>query len=440
MLKVVKFGGSSLADAGQFAKVKKIIESDPARRVVVVSAPGKRCSSDNKITDLLYLCYAHVKYGVDYKPMLGTIKERYAGIAGDLGISFGIDDAFDEIRRNIDNGAPEAYLVSRGEALSARLMAAYLGFDLAENCIFLNYDGSIDKEKTYAAVKQAFSKPGARIVVPGFFGSLPDGSTGLMSRGGSDITGALCAAALDADIYENWTDVPGILMADPGIVKNPFPIPRITYDELRELTYMGAKVLHEASVAPVKEAGIPVNIRDTNHPEDEGTFISESFEHDDIRDDKFYITGIAGRQHFTILDIKQSGLDLANLGKVLSLFEQRKIKVELVSAGLDVFSVLIPSETKSSLYSVASEIEKIAGEHSMTITEGISLIACVSRRMVLRPGISGSIFGALGDNSVNIRLISQGAKEITILIGVEDKDYEKAVSVLYDSFTKRDQA
>ncbi len=438
MLKVAKFGGSSLANASQFAKVKNIIEADPARKVVVVSAPGKRFSEDNKITDLLYLCYAHIKYGVDYHGMLETVKDRYLEIAADLGLNLNMDDAFAEIDRNLKNGAPESYLVSRGEALCAKLMAAYLGWNCAEDCIYLNYDGSIDTEKSHEALQAASLKFGGKMVVPGFFGLLPDGTTALMSRGGSDITGAVCAAALNADVYENWTDVPGILMADPSIVEDPLPIPKITYDELRELTYMGAKVLHEASVYPVKVAGIPINIRDTNHPGMEGTLISESFAEDEPDDDKFYITGIAGRKNYTLIDVKQDNMALGTLREALKSFAQRGIKPEQINAGLDVFTVVIQGDVaKQSLYSIAGEIEKITGEGSVHITEGISLIACVSRRMVFKPGISGKIFGALGENKINIRLISQGAKELNILIGVADADYEKTVRVLCSSFTKR---
>lgn len=437
MLKVAKFGGSSLANAQQFEKVKNIITADPDRKVIVVSAPGKRFPGDNKITDLLYLSYAHIKYGVDYHNMLETVKDRYLEIAADLGIEVNMDDAFAEIDAKLKSGAPESYLVSRGEALCARLMAAYLGWACAEDCIYLNYDGSIDTQKSHEALQIAFHQFGGKMVVPGFFGLLPDGSTALMSRGGSDITGAVCAAALQADVYENWTDVPGILMADPTIVKDPLPIPKITYDELRELTYMGAKVLHEASVYPVKTAGIPINIRDTNHPEMEGTFIDESFA-DDPLDQKFYITGITGRKNFTLIDVKQDNMEVGTLRDALKIFALRGIKPEQINAGLDAFTVVIHGDVaKQSLYGIAAEIEALTGEGSVHITEGISLIACVSRRMVLRPGISGLIFGALGENNINIRLISQGAKELNILIGVADEDYEKAVQVLCSSFTKR---
>ena len=439
MLKVAKFGGSSLADEKQFAKVKAIVEADPDRKVVVVSAPGKRFSKDNKITDLLYLCYAHIKYGVDYKPMLETIKERYAEIVKDLHIDFDIEGAFSTIEEDIAKGASESYLVSRGEFLCAKIAAKYLGYEFvdAKDTVFLGYDGSIDTEKSYEAIKMAYSRSCGKIVVPGFFGSLDDGDIALMSRGGSDITGAIFAAALSADVYENWTDVPGILMADPSIVKDPYPIPKITYDELRELTYMGAKVLHEASVYPVKVAGIPVNIRNTNDPEAAGTIIDERFDDDDLKDDKFYITGITGKKHFTIIDVKKDNLSLDAISTVMQVLVSRGIKVEQVNSGLDVFSVILENGVnKQSVYSIAAEIEKLTGG-SVKISEGISMIACVSRRMVFRSGISGLIFGALGENDINIRLISQGARELNILIGVADEDCDRTVQVLYDSFTKK---
>ncbi len=439
MLKVAKFGGSSLADPKQFAKVKSIVEADASRKVIVVSAPGKRFSKDNKITDLLYLSYAHIKYGVDYRPMLDTVKERYYEIARGLGIKLDLDKEFEEIETNLAQGASESYLVSRGEYLSAKMAAEYLGFEFvdAKGTVFLNYDSSINTEKTYEAIKLAYARSKGKIVVPGFFGTLDDGDIALMSRGGSDITGAIFAAALDADIYENWTDVPGILMADPSIVKDPYPIPKITYDELRELTYMGAKVLHEASVYPVKVAGIPVNIKDTNDPDAAGTLIDESFENDDMQDDKFYITGITGKKHYTIIDVKKDNLSLELINKVLALFVARDIKVEQVNSGLDVFSIILENGVnKQSVYSIAAEIER-ATEGSVKISEGISMIACVSRRMVFRSGISGLIFGALGENNINIRLISQGARELNILIGVADEDCDRAVQVLYDSFTQK---
>ncbi len=439
MLKVLKFGGSSLADSAQFEKVKDIVLRDPARAAVVVSAPGKRFKKDNKITDLLYLCYAHIKYGVDHESILGLIESRYREIASGLGVDIDIEAEFDLIRENIAAGAGEDYLVSRGEYLSAKLMAAYLDYDFVDafGTVFFGFDREVDRKKTYEALNLAYNSSKGRVVVPGFFGTMPDGKLALMNRGGSDITGALLAAALEADVYENWTDVPGILMADPGIVDDPYPIPQITYDELRELTYMGAKVLHEAAVFPVREAGIPVNIRNTNDPEAAGTFIAESF---DSEDDEFYITGVTGRRGFTILDVRYEniGQSMGVFRSVLKLFEKYGIRVEHISSGVDAFSVVANGEAlKPHIYQLVSEIEEICGRAAVKVSEGISLVACVSRRMVFRPGISGRLFAALGENRINIRMIAQGAEELTILMGVADADFERTIKVLYDSFTRR---
>lgn len=436
MIKVAKFGGSSLADVGQFEKVKKIIKSDDSRRVVVVSAPGKRNEKDNKITDLLYLSYAHIKYNVDYNEILSVVEARYCDIAKQICPSFDVHSEFERIKDSINEGVSEAFLVSRGEVLCARLMAEYLGWKSVEDCIFINLDGSVNYEKSYDALRIAFTKSGERMVVPGFFGLFPDGSTTLMDRGGSDITGSICAAALNAEVYENWTDVPGILMADPSIVNNPIPIQKITYEELHELTYMGAKVLHEASVFPVKNAGIPINIRDTNHPELEGTVICDNFEEDD--DSSFYITGVAGRKHFSIIDVKQDNLDSDILEKTLKIIKEKGIKPEQINAGTDAFSIVINNSTsKQVVLSAVADIQNLTTGASISISEDISLVACVSRRMVFKPGISGLIFKTLGDNNINIRLISQGAREINILIGVDDADYERTVRVLVDSFTQK---
>lgn len=441
MLKVLKFGGSSLADAERFKNVKNIIDQDESRKVIVVSAPGKRNKQDNKITDLLYLCYAHIQYSVDYKPMLALIKSRYQEIIDGLGVSFNLDREFGKIEDHIKKGTDQDFIVSRGENLNAKIMAAYLGWDLvdATDHIIFNYDRTIDKERTYELIKLAYnSSRSGRIVVSGFYGTMPDGKLALMSRGGSDITGALVAAALEADVYENWTDVPGILMADPSIVKNPHPIPNISYDELRELTYLGAKVLHEASVFPVREAGIPVNIRDTMNPSHPGTIIAESFEEED--EDKFYATGIAGRKNFSIIDIHHDniGNNVNILRDVLKVFEGHAIPIEQLNSGVDSFTVLIADDNlKTKVYKLVAELEEICGQDKVTVTNNISLIAIVSRRMVLKTGISGLLFSALGENNVNIRIISQGVSELSIIIGVGSDDFEKAVKVLYDEFTKR---
>jgi len=441
MLKVVKFGGSSLAQASQAQKVKDIVMSDISRAAVVVSAPGKRFSKDNKITDLLYLCYAHVKYGVDHANVLELIKSRYEEIVSSLGIEFDVESEFKTIEDNIKAGFGEDYLVSRGEYLCAKIMATFFDFDFVDSFgnVFFNYDKTIDIKRTYESLKLAYNSSKGRIVVPGFFGTMPDGSIALMSRGGSDITGALLAAALEADVYENWTDVPGILMADPGIVENPRPIPQITYDELRELTYMGAKVLHEAAVFPVRQAGIPLNIRDTNNPSHPGTMIAEKFEIDN--EDEFFITGIAGKKGFTVIDVKFENLakNVSAYRNVLKVLENRSVFVEQILSGVDAFSLVVRGDfVKPFQYALVAEIEELTGEGTVKVTEGLSMVACVSRMMARKAGISGKIFSALGNNEVNIRMISQGAEELNIIIGVDDNCFDKAIKVLYDSFTKKD--
>lgn len=443
MLKTLKFGGSSLADAPHFEMVKNIIAADPARNAVIVSAPGKRFKKDNKVTDLLYLCYAHVKYGVDYGEILSLIKNRYELIINDLSINFDIGAEFDEIEKNIKAGASEDYLVSRGEYLCAKVMAAYLGYEFIDSYgnVFFKYDGSIDTDKTYEKLKISYGATKGKIVVPGFYGTMPDGKIALMSRGGSDITGALVAAALEADLYENWTDVPGILMADPSIVDDPYPIPRITYNELRELTYMGAKVLHEASVFPVREAGIPLNIKDTNDPEDPGTIINDKFDEKELNDEKYFITGVAGKKGYSIIDIKQLNFtqQLGTLRSVLKVFERGGVAIEHILSGVDCFSLIVSTEAiRPNIYGIVAAIEEQCGPGSVKITEGIALVAIVGRKMVFRPGNSGRIFGALGENKINIRMISQGAEELSIIVGVEEKDFNESIRVLYNSFTRKD--
>ncbi len=438
MIKTAKFGGSSLADANMFRRVKSIVEKDVSRRVVVVSAPGKRNAGDNKITDLLYLCHAHLKYGVSCENVFAIIRERFCAIARELGLDGALDAELDALHSALSNRTDENYLVSRGEYLCARLMAAYLGFKFvdAKDCVFFEYDGSVNRQKTDAAIQVAL-KNADKIVIPGFYGSMPNGSVSVMARGGSDVTGALAAAAVNAGVYENWTDVPGILMADPRIVKSPTPIRFVTYAELRELSYMGAKVLAEESVFPVREKNIPLNIRDTGAPDAEGTLIMESFEEKRDNENEF-ITGIAGRMDFSIITIHKRHItgELGTVRRVLELFEREKISVEHIPTGVDSFSVVV-SAPKTQLYALIGEIEKTCNVESVKLTENISLIAAVGRRMMFRPGISGRLFAALGDNGINIRLISQDAEEISIIVGVDNKDFERTIRVLYDSFALR---
>ena len=439
MLKTVKFGGSSLADAQHFSAVRDIVRADDARRIVVVSAPGKRAKGDNKVTDLLYLCYAHIKYGVDHESVLSMIEARYQEIADALAIPFDVSAAFAKIRNRVKESPDEDYLVSRGEALCAELMAAYLGYDFVDSygTVKFRLDGRIDLPATYTAIAEAFEASSSRIVMPGFYGAMPGGQLRLMARGGSDITGALAAAALNCDLYENWTDVPGILMADPRIVDDPQAIPEVTYDELRELSYSGAQVLHEDSIFPVREKNIPVNIRNTNDPDAPGTMIQESFS-GDVDPDRF-ITGITGKKDFSIISLTKRGMSnqVGVLRRVLSVLERHNISVDYVPNGIDNVSVVLPTAAvEKELYTIMAEIKKEAQPDTLDVHHHIAVVAAVGRKMAFRPGTSGRIFAALGEHGINIRMISQGPDELNIIVGVDTKDFAPAIQVLYNSFVK----
>ncbi len=436
MLKVAKFGGSSLAGAEQFKKVKDIITSDPGRMFVVVSAAGKRSSKDSKITDLLYLTHAHINYGVSYEDIFSMIEDRYYAIRDELGLKFDLESEFRRLRSELNRDISVDYLVSRGEYLTARLMSEYLGYSFvdAAECVFFSYDGQVDFERTYAAIaEKAVRNP--RFVMPGFYGALPNGRIRVMSRGGSDITGAIVANALDADIYENWTDVSGILMADPKVVSNPKPIEYITYQELRELSYMGASVLHEESILPVKEKNIPLNIRNTNRPQDAGTMILDRI--DDSLAPNGLITGIAGRRSFTVLTIYQKHIstDTRIIRRTLEMLEMYKVEVEHITLGVDSFNVVLPTaQIRDRIYDIIADIKRELKPDRVKMDDNIALIASVGRRMVSVPGSSAKLFGALGEKNINIRMIAQGSEEISIIVGVDNKDFERTIRTLYEGF------
>ena len=438
MLKVTKFGGSSMADAGQYRKVRDILLADSERRVVIVSAAGKRHSGDNKITDLLYLCHAHALYGVDCTPVFERITSRYLEIRDDLGLNLDLETEFAAIKKRLDNNSiSQDELVSRGEYFSAKLMANFLDFKFidAVDWVKFNMDGSVDQKASYKALR-SFST-GKGIVTPGFYGLMPDGHIRTFSRGGSDITGALAAAALDADVYENWTDVSGILMADPRIVENPQPIPEVTYDELRELSYSGAQVLHEGTIFPVREKNIPLNIRNTNAPEDPGTMIRESFSTD--ADPNRFITGITGKKDFTIISMSKRGMgnQVGVLRKMLSVLERHDISIDYAPNGIDNVSVVMPTASITpKLYTILGEIQQEVQPDSLEVHDKIAVVAAVGRRMAFRPGISGKVFAALGDAGINIRMINQGPDELNIIFGVDNRDFAEAIRVLYNSFVK----
>lgn len=437
-MKVVKFGGSSMADAGQYRKIRDILLADPERKVVVVSAAGKRNKADHKITDLLYLCHAHTQYGVDCSGVYEMITSRYREIIRDLNLNIDLEPEFAELKKRLDaKEVSQDELASRGEYFSAKLMAAFLGFEFidAANWITFNFDGTVDTETSYEALRNQVH--GIGVVIPGFYGQMPDGRIKTFSRGGSDITGALAAAALDADVYENWTDVSGILMADPRIVDDPMTIPEVTYDELRELSYSGAQVLHEGTIFPVREKNIPLNIRNTNAPNDPGTMIQESFEGDS--DPHRFITGITGKKDFTIVSMSKRGLSnqIGFLRKVLSVFERHNISIDYVPNGIDNVSVVLPTEAVAgSLYTILGELQKELEPDTLNVHDQIAVVAAVGRKMAFRPGISGQIFATLGQAGINIRMINQGPDELNIIFGVDNRDFAAAIRILYNSFVK----
>lgn len=439
-MKVVKFGGSSMADAGQYRKVRDILMADRERKVVIVSAAGKRFSGDHKLTDLLYLCHAHVQYGVDCTNIFELIASRYLEIRDELGLTLNLEEELMALKKRIDAKAiSQEELVSRGEYFSAKLMAAYLGFQFVDAADWIKFklDGTVDQEASYDALRHHVVM-GYGAVIPGFYGSMPDGTIHTFSRGGSDITGALAAAALDADVYENWTDVSGILMADPRIVDDPQAIPEVTYDELRELSYSGAQVLHEDSIFPVREKNIPVNIRNTNDPEAPGTMIQESFEGD--HDPERFITGITGKKDFSIISMRKRGMtsQCGVLYKMLKVLVRHNISVDYVPNGIDNVSVVVPTAAvEKNLYTILAEIQQEAEADSVEAHHNIAIVAAVGRKMAKHPGISGKLFAALGESNINIRMINQGPDELNIIFGVDNKDFKEAIRVLYNSFVTK---
>ena len=438
MSKVVKFGGSSLADANQFRKVADIIRSDKERRYVVPSAPGKRFKDDIKVTDMLYACYdAVANEGKNAYNQFAPIAERFNGIISDLGLTLSLDDEYEVIIDNFRKKAGKDYAASRGEYLNGIILANYLGYEFvdAAKVVFFRPDGKFDDTLTdtcLASVLHGLS----HAVIPGFYGANPDGTVRTFSRGGSDVTGSIVAKAINAELYENWTDVNGFLIADPRIVDEPKVIESITYKELRELSYMGASVLHEAAIFPVRSAKIPINIRNTNDPDHPGTLIMESF--DDV-DDGRLITGIAGRKNYSIITIAKSGMSssVGTFRQVFEVFERHGVSIEYAPSGIDCLSLVVSSERVAPcLYSILGELEKQLRPDNLHVTENISIVAAVGRKMAFRPGTSGRIFAALGEHGINIRMISQGPDELNIIVGVDTKDFAPAIQVLYNSFVK----
>lgn len=434
MKKVVKFGGSSLADSKQFKKVKDIISSDEARVYVVPSAPGKRSSGDTKVTDLLYKCFDLASASKNFDEPFNEIKSRYQEIISGLNLDLNLDEEFAKIYDKLLNAPERDYSASRGEYLNAIVLANYLNYEFvdAADVIFFNESGILDEAKTRSAFK---AKLDDKIVVPGFYGSMPDGTVKTFSRGGSDITGSIVASACGATVYENWTDVSGMLMADPHIIDKPAEIKNITYRELRELAYMGATVLHEDSVFPVKKAGIPINIKNTNKPDDEGTWIVENT----ARRSKYTITGITGKKDFCSVIIAKDLMhsEVGFFRKVVQAFEENNIPIEHMPSGIDTMTVIV-SEANfvEKEQTVLRRIAQLVEPDTLEVEAGLSLIAVVGRGMKSQTGTAAKIFSALADARINIRMIDQGASELNIMIGVANDDFERAIKFIYNTFVK----
>ncbi len=434
MSKVVKFGGSSLASAEQFRKVGDIIRGDSGRRYVVPSAPGKRFPKDTKVTDMLYACYDLAEAEEDFGEELKAIAARFQEIIDGLGIDISLEEEFSMIRKNFTQKSGSNYAASRGEYLNGIIMAAYLGYEFidAAQVIFFDKQGNFDAEKTEKVLSARLAECQCA-VIPGFYGAMPDGRVKTFSRGGSDVTGSIVAKAAKVDVYENWTDVSGFLIADPRIIDNPKGIDTITYRELRELSYMGATVLHEDAIFPVRQEGIPINIRNTNAPEDNGTWIVGST----CQKSKYVITGIAGKKGFCSVNIEKDMMN-AEIGygrKVLQAFEENDISFEHVPSGIDTITVYVhQDEFMHKEQKVVAGLHRLAKPDSIEIESDLALIAVVGRGMKSTRGTAGRIFSALAHGNVNVKMIDQGSSELNIIIGVANEDFETAIKAIYDIF------
>ena len=434
MKKVVKFGGSSLASAEQFKKVGSIVRKEEARRYVVPSAPGKRFSADTKVTDLLYKCYGLAEADEDFEAVLTEIRARYDDIINGLELDLSLDEEFDKIRANFRAKAGSDYAASRGEYLNGIVMAKYLDYTFLDAADYITFkpDGHFDDVKTQEKLSARLEQV-ERAVIPGFYGAYEDGRVKTFSRGGSDVTGSIVAKACKADIYENWTDVSGFLLTDPRIVKNPEVIETITYQELRELAYMGASVLHEDAIFPVRKAGIPINIRNTNAPDDKGTMIVANT----CYKPRYAITGIAGRKGFTSITIEKDMMN-SEIGfgrRVLSAFEKAGIPFEHMPSGIDTMTVYVNQhEFEEHEQLVLSEIRRLCEPDMIELETDLALVAVVGRGMKKNKGIAARVFAALAHSGINIKMIDQGSSEMNIIIGVDSKDFEAAVQAIYDVF------
>ena len=431
---VSKFGGSSLCDSIQFQKVKEIVLADDRRCFVVPSAPGKRGKGDYKITDLLYLCQQHVKKSLPFDELLKLIEERYTTLCSELKLSIDMSKYLRELKEKIIDGASEDFVASRGEYLNGLILAEHLGYEFidAAEIIIFKKSGRLDETATYDAIRSRLSK-GKKAVIPGFYGSDPDGKIKTFSRGGSDITGAIIAKGVGAIVYENWTDVSGFLMADPNIVHDPKPIKEVTYKELRELSYMGAKVFHEEAIFPVKNEGIPINIKNTNDPLEKGTFILN----DKLEAKPGNITGIAGKKDFTVIAIEKTLMnkDIGYCRRILSILENNNVSFEHIPSGIDSISLVIDdSELDNKIDKILEEIECQCSPDTLITHPNMALIAVVGEGIIKTKGISAKVFSALSKCDINIRMINQGSSELSIIIGVENEDFENAIKAVYHAF------
>lgn len=442
-IKVAKFGGSSVADGIQLTKTREIIRQDPDRRYIVVSAPGKRYEGDNKITDILYLCKTHIEHNLPYDQLFQVVADRYMAVEINLGIKVDLLTHLNEIRENLRKNPSADYIASRGEYLNAVLVAAFLEYDFVDTAELIRFDakGRLLIEETNEAIRAELARH-ERAVLPGFYGSTPDGEIKTFSRGGSDITGALVAGALKADVYENWTDVSGFLMADPRIVENPKQIREISYKELRELSYMGASVLHEDAIYPARIANVPINIRNTNNPEDAGTYITAEISETAANEESRIITGIAGNRDFTVVALYKNMMSSERgfVRKILDILDDYDINFEHLPSGIDTVSVVMSNKSiNGRLDEVLDEFRSRLRPDSIDVFEDMALIATVGHRMSYREGVSATLFRALAEAGVNIRMIEQGSSEMNIIVGVENKNFEKAIRAIYAAFVEEEE-
>ena len=434
MVKVVKFGGSSLASAEQFKKVGNIIRAEESRRYVVPSAPGKRFSEDTKVTDMLYKCYAEAEEGKNFDKSLKAIKERYNEIIKGLGLKLSLEEQFETIKKQFAAKAGKDYAASRGEYLNGIIMANYLGYEFIDAATVICFDknGEFESEKTNQVMSERLANT-ENAVIPGFYGAMPNGQVKTFSRGGSDVTGSIVARALKADVYENWTDVSGFLVADPRIVENPKPIAIITYKELRELSYMGASVLHESAIFPVRKEGIPINIRNTNAPEDKGTMIVETT----CSIPECIITGIAGKKGFVAINIDKDMMN-SEIGfgrKVLQVFEDNGVSIEHMPSGIDTMTIFVHKDAfEEKEQQILAGIHKAVDPDHIELESDLALIAIVGRGMKSTRGTAGRIFSALAHAHINVKMIDQGSSELNIIVGVRHDDFKNAIKALYEIF------